>query len=146
MRFCLSLAQVSLFAVTKISNSHLTRGISRKCNESRDPSPRLSARTTQLSRNVAASRWRLCPISPAQETNPRPSTSIALSSTATPTCRFVIHWFVSFAAIDKFDYEPNFGTKFGGVTAIRGEHYRYVNGHSNQYWGWGGEDNNMEKR
>jgi len=49
-------------------------------------------------------------------------------------------------AIDKFNYSTFYGTKFGGVTAIRSETYRKVNGHSNQFWGWGGEDNDMEQR
>lgn len=26
------------------------------------------------------------------------------------------------------------------------ENYRLVNGHSNRFWGWGGEDNDMEER
>ncbi|KAI5637576.1 beta-1,4-N-acetylgalactosaminyltransferase bre-4 [Phthorimaea operculella] len=29
---------------------------------------------------------------------------------------------------------------FGGVTAMTLEHYERANGHSNMYWGWGGED------
>ncbi|CAK8688492.1 unnamed protein product [Clavelina lepadiformis] len=49
-------------------------------------------------------------------------------------------------AIDKFNYTTNYGTKYGGVTAIRTEHYKLVNGHSNRFWGWGGEDNDMETR
>ena len=52
----------------------------------------------------------------------------------------------SLLAIDKFNYSTFYGTKFGGVTAIRSETYRKVNGHSNQFWGWGGEDNDMEQR
>nr|XP_018668614.2 uncharacterized protein LOC100179116 isoform X1 [Ciona intestinalis] len=49
-------------------------------------------------------------------------------------------------AIDKFNYTTGYGTKYGGVTAIRREHYIQVNGHSNRFWGWGGEDNDMEER
>ena len=51
-----------------------------------------------------------------------------------------------FAAIDKFEYKPHYGTEFGGVTAITPEQYQRANGHSNEYWGWGGEDNDMEFR
>ena len=34
----------------------------------------------------------------------------------------------------------------GGVLAISPLHYRQVNGFSNIYWGWGGEDDDMYKR
>ena len=51
-----------------------------------------------------------------------------------------------FSAIDKFKYKPHYGTDFGGVTAITPEQYKKANGHSNQFWGWGGEDNDMEYR
>ncbi|XP_076801178.1 uncharacterized protein LOC143445756 isoform X3 [Clavelina lepadiformis] len=49
-------------------------------------------------------------------------------------------------AIDKFEYKPHYGTDFGGVTGITPVQYRKANGHSNQFWGWGGEDNDMEFR
>lgn len=49
-------------------------------------------------------------------------------------------------AIDKFNYTLNYGTRFGGATAIKVDHYKKVNGHSNKFWGWGGEDNDMEVR
>jgi len=49
-------------------------------------------------------------------------------------------------AIDKFQYKPDYGTKFGGVIGITPNHYRRSNGHSNRFWGWGGEDNDMEYR
>ncbi|KAL0821589.1 hypothetical protein ABMA28_005041 [Loxostege sticticalis] len=32
---------------------------------------------------------------------------------------------------------------FGGVTAMTPSHYEKVNGYSNWYWGWGGEDTDM---
>ena len=35
---------------------------------------------------------------------------------------------------------------FGGASAMRPAQFRKVNGFSNQYWGWGGEDDDMSKR
>lgn len=34
----------------------------------------------------------------------------------------------------------------GGVFAIKREHFLKVNGFSNLYWGWGGEDDDMAYR
>ncbi|XP_030035964.2 beta-1,4-N-acetylgalactosaminyltransferase bre-4 [Manduca sexta] len=34
-------------------------------------------------------------------------------------------------------------TLFGGVSALSVQHYKQINGFSNLYWGWGGEDNDM---
>ena len=33
-----------------------------------------------------------------------------------------------------------------GIVALRREHYEKINGLSNQFWGWGGEDDDMYKR
>jgi len=35
---------------------------------------------------------------------------------------------------------------FGGVTAFKAEHFELVNGFSNQFYGWGGEDDDMYNR
>ena len=35
---------------------------------------------------------------------------------------------------------------FGGVTALRKEHFKMVNGYSNIFFGWGGEDDDMSSR
>jgi N-terminal domain of galactosyltransferase len=32
---------------------------------------------------------------------------------------------------------------FGGVTAMRGDHFEKLNGFPNQYYGWGGEDDEL---
>lgn len=34
----------------------------------------------------------------------------------------------------------------GGVLNMRKEHFEMVNGYSNNYWGWGGEDDDMAYR
>jgi len=35
---------------------------------------------------------------------------------------------------------------FGGVTSFRGDHFEKVNGFSNSFFGWGGEDDDLLKR
>lgn len=49
-------------------------------------------------------------------------------------------------AVDKFKYSLPYRDLFGGVSALSLQHFRLVNGFSNQYWGWGGEDDDMAKR
>ncbi|TKR80034.1 hypothetical protein L596_014170 [Steinernema carpocapsae] len=49
-------------------------------------------------------------------------------------------------AVDKFNYELYWRDIVGGAAAFTREQMEKVNGFSNDYWGWGGEDNDMYKR
>ncbi|CAF4514466.1 unnamed protein product, partial [Didymodactylos carnosus] len=49
-------------------------------------------------------------------------------------------------AIDKFQFYLPYSSLVGGVLALRREHYVLVNGYSTNYWGWGGEDDDMYSR
>nr|CAG4645725.1 EOG090X0AZ6 [Lynceus sp. MCZ IZ 141354] len=49
-------------------------------------------------------------------------------------------------AIDVFQYKLPYETIFGGVSAMSKSHFEQVNGFSNLFWGWGGEDDDMSNR
>ena len=49
-------------------------------------------------------------------------------------------------AVDKFKYKLPYKNIFGGVTALTVDHFRRLNGYSNEFWGWGGEDDDMYNR
>ena len=49
-------------------------------------------------------------------------------------------------AVDKFKYKLPYKQIFGGVAAIRTDQFKRLNGFSNLFWGWGGEDDDMSKR
>lgn len=49
-------------------------------------------------------------------------------------------------AVDKFKYRLPYADLFGGVSAMSRDHFRLVNGFSNVFWGWGGEDDDMANR
>uniref|UniRef100_A0A3B4B504 Beta-1,4-galactosyltransferase n=1 Tax=Periophthalmus magnuspinnatus TaxID=409849 RepID=A0A3B4B504_9GOBI len=46
-------------------------------------------------------------------------------------------------AMDKFGYKLPYKMYFGGVSALSPEHYLKMNGFPNNYWGWGGEDDDI---
>ena len=43
----------------------------------------------------------------------------------------------------EYDYQLQFADYFGGVTLFTREQYELVNGRSNNYWGWGYEDDDL---
>ncbi|CAF4929408.1 unnamed protein product [Pieris macdunnoughi] len=47
------------------------------------------------------------------------------------------------ASIDKLHFKLPYEDIFGGVSAMTLEQFTKVNGFSNKYWGWGGEDDDM---
>ncbi|XP_059153993.1 beta-1,4-N-acetylgalactosaminyltransferase bre-4-like isoform X2 [Physella acuta] len=50
------------------------------------------------------------------------------------------------AAIDKFNYRLPYDAIYGGVSAINKEQFKQINGFSNLFFGWGGEDDDMATR
>ncbi|CAK8692170.1 unnamed protein product [Clavelina lepadiformis] len=49
-------------------------------------------------------------------------------------------------ANSKYSYRLPYNEYFGGVTEMTKEQFTKVNGHSNIYWGWGGEEDDLYKR
>uniref|UniRef100_A0A667YR19 Beta-1,4-galactosyltransferase n=1 Tax=Myripristis murdjan TaxID=586833 RepID=A0A667YR19_9TELE len=49
-------------------------------------------------------------------------------------------------AIDKFNFMLPHPTVFGGVSSLSKDQFLKVNGYSNNYWGWGGEDDDLSQR
>ncbi|XP_076357697.1 beta-1,4-N-acetylgalactosaminyltransferase bre-4-like [Tachypleus tridentatus] len=49
-------------------------------------------------------------------------------------------------AVDKFNYTLPYSYLVGGVFALKTKHFLQVNGYSNLYWGWGGEDDDIAHR
>lgn len=50
------------------------------------------------------------------------------------------------ASVDTFRYNLPYYGLFGGAIAIQAEQFGHVNGFSNMYQGWGGEDDDMYAR
>ncbi|XP_075046006.1 beta-1,4-galactosyltransferase 1-like [Mixophyes fleayi] len=49
-------------------------------------------------------------------------------------------------SLDKFNFRLRYKTVFGGVVAFSKEQFLKVNGFSNMFWGWGGEDDELYQR
>ena len=49
-------------------------------------------------------------------------------------------------SVDKWNYKRLYWNYFGGIVAMRKEHFEKINGVSNRFWGWGGEDDDMLNR
>ncbi|XP_068108362.1 beta-1,4-galactosyltransferase 3 [Hyperolius riggenbachi] len=49
-------------------------------------------------------------------------------------------------AMNKFSYSLPYPQYFGGVSAVTPEQYMKMNGFPNEYWGWGGEDDDIATR
>lgn len=45
-----------------------------------------------------------------------------------------------------FHFRLPYAALFGGVSAMTVKQLRTVNGFSNSFWGWGGEDDDMSNR
>ncbi|XP_055381995.1 beta-1,4-N-acetylgalactosaminyltransferase bre-4 [Condylostylus longicornis] len=48
--------------------------------------------------------------------------------------------------VDIFGYKLPYNTIFGGVSSLTTKQFQAVNGFSNSFWGWGGEDDDMSNR
>lgn len=49
-------------------------------------------------------------------------------------------------AAEQFNFEMPYPTYFGGVTLFNVKDFELVNGYSNEYWGWGAEDDDLRTR
>ncbi|XP_044253580.1 beta-1,4-galactosyltransferase 1 isoform X1 [Tribolium madens] len=50
------------------------------------------------------------------------------------------------SSVDTFRFNLPYLTLFGGVVAISSQHFQKINGLSNHFYGWGGEDDDFYKR
>ncbi|XP_075719011.1 beta-1,4-galactosyltransferase 1 [Rhinoderma darwinii] len=49
-------------------------------------------------------------------------------------------------SMDKFGFGLPYNQYFGGVSALSKEQFKKINGFPNNYWGWGGEDDDIYNR
>ncbi|CAH8856392.1 unnamed protein product [Trichobilharzia szidati] len=59
------------------------------------------------------------------------------------TMKTVVHLSVG---VSSWNYSLPYKTLIGGVLKISTEHFLAANGYSNSYWGWGAEDDDLERR
>lgn len=50
------------------------------------------------------------------------------------------------SGISKFGFKMPYSTYFGGAVAITLDQFKVINGLSNDFWGWGGEDDDFYRR
>ncbi|XP_032222456.1 beta-1,4-galactosyltransferase 5 isoform X1 [Nematostella vectensis] len=50
------------------------------------------------------------------------------------------------AAVDKFNYHLPYASIFGGAGSFKRKDFEEINGFSNKFWGWGGEDDDLYQR
>ena len=50
------------------------------------------------------------------------------------------------AAAEQFNWTLPYPQYFGGVTIFNNESFEIINGYSNEYWGWGAEDDDVYRR
>jgi len=50
------------------------------------------------------------------------------------------------AAAEQFGWKLPYPQYFGGVTIFNNESFELINGYSNEYWGWGAEDDDVYRR
>ncbi|GCB76820.1 hypothetical protein scyTo_0015558, partial [Scyliorhinus torazame] len=49
-------------------------------------------------------------------------------------------------SMDKFGFRLPYNQYFGGISALSREQHEKINGFPNDYWGWGGEDDDIYNR
>ncbi|KAI9544522.1 Beta-1,4-galactosyltransferase 2 [Dissostichus eleginoides] len=49
-------------------------------------------------------------------------------------------------AMDKFGFRLPYAGYFGGVSGLSKKQFLKINGFPNEYWGWGGEDDDIYNR
>jgi len=61
-------------------------------------------------------------------------------------CRIGLHTCIARLLLCMYLQRLMYTTLFGGIEAFSTQHFRLINGFSNQFFGWGGEDDNLYDR